>query len=109
MNNRNLDSLLAELRQSRTPALPGSFSQDILRKIRASAKPVHDSDWFPALMLLFRPGLVVLALTVAVAVGLALPGIVRPVDQAMAVSGLDLNVFSTSSPNFPSGLLAKAR
>jgi hypothetical protein len=112
MKNGSFEDLLVELRRSDVPALPGSFPSDVLREIRLrrlSKEAERDAGWLPALLSLFRPSLLVASLSVAIVVGVVMPGLVRPADQSSDISDLDLNVFSTSSPNFPSGLLAKSR
>jgi len=110
MDNRNLDKLLAEIRQSKAPPLPGSFASDVLREIRLRrAASTNDSGWVSALLLWCRPSVLTAVLTVTVTVGLVLPGfdMARSTNQSRAAANLDLNIFSPFASNLPSGLLAK--
>jgi len=111
MDNRNLDKLLAEIRQSKPPPLPGSFASDVLRDIRLkrAASAESDSGWLSALLLWCRPSFLTAALTVTIAVSVVLPGIdmALSTNQARASANLDMNIFSPLAPNIPSGLLAK--
>ncbi len=110
MKNHDFDDLLAELRQSKAPPLPGSFSANVLRDIRLKrASGTPEPSWVSALLLWCRPSVLAAVLTLTVAVGLVLPGIdmARSSDQSMATASLDLNIFSPFASNLPSGLLAK--
>lgn len=109
MNCRGFEDLLGEFRRRDVPALPGSFPSDVLREIRRRTAADREAGWLPLLLSLFRPSLLAAGLSVAIAVGVVMPGIVRPADRSPVTSGPDLNVFSTDSPYFPSGLLAKTR
>jgi len=109
MKYRQFEDLLEEFRQCEVPSLPGSFASDVLREIRLRSAAEHEAGLLPSLLALFRPSLLAASLSVAIAVGVVLPGMVLPADQSPTVSSLDLNVFSAGSSYFPSGLLAKTR
>lgn len=110
MKQPDFDELLADYRQSDIPALPGSFSSHVLREIRVrSAEAGREPGWFSALLACLRPGMVAASLSVAISVGVLLPGLARANDHALAAAGLGLDIFSPTAPNLPSGLLAKIR
>lgn len=110
MQKHDFDELLAEYRQADIPALPGSFSANVLREIRLrSVAPIRDSGWLSAFIACLRPGMAAASLAVAISVGVLLPGIARGNEHSMAVAGLGLNVFSPSASNLPSTLLTKLR
>jgi hypothetical protein len=112
MKNHDFDDLLAELRRTKAPPLPGSFISDVLRDIRLqrAAAAESDSRWFSALVQWCRPRLLAATLAVTVMVGLVLPQVTtaHSLSQEMAAANLDLNIFSPASLRIPSGLLAKA-
>jgi len=104
MKKPHFDELLAECQGAGIPALPGSFSANVLREIRlrrTGAK--NESGWFSLLLACLRPGMVAASLSIALVVGVLVPGLTRGTDSSMAADGLGLNVFSTS--HMPSGLL----
>ncbi len=109
MNNLNLDGLLVDLALREAPELPASFAQNVLREIRLRQHRAENAQpWFVWLLHAWlQPTTFALALVVAVAIGAALPLTFRSADDSRAISGLDLNVFSSISPHAPSGLLAK--
>ncbi len=110
MQKHDFDELLAEYRQADIPALPGSFSANVLREIRLrSGAATRDSGWLSALITCLRPGMAAAGLAIAISVGVLLPGIARGNEHSMAVAGLGLNVFSPSASNLPSTLLTKLR
>jgi hypothetical protein len=104
MKRPHFDELLAECRLAGIPALPGSFSANVLREIRLrGAATRQDSGWLSLLLACLRPGMVAASLSIALVVGVLVPGLTRGTDSSMAADGLGLNVFSTS--HMPSGLL----
>jgi hypothetical protein len=103
MKRLDFDELLAECRAAGIPALPGSFSADVLREIRLrSSERKEESGWFSQLLACLRPGMVAAGLGLALVVGVLFPGHTRESDSR-AADGLGLHVFSTS--NMPSGVL----
>jgi len=98
------DELLTECRATGLPALPGSFSANVLREIRLrhSGEKV-ESGWLSLLLGCLRPGMVAASFAIALAVGVLVPGLTRSNDNSLAADGLGLHVFSTS--NTSSGLL----
>ena len=108
MNNSTLDGLLAGLAERKVPDLPGSFSQDVLREIRLRESRANESQpWLTRLLQSWlQPKTFAMAVTAAVIFGAAVPISLQTDNTTMAVKGLDLNVFSSSAPNAPSGLLA---
>ena len=109
MNNSKLDGLLAGLAERKVPDLPGSFSQDVLREIRLRDSRADElQPWLTRLLQSWlQPKTFALAVTAAVIFGAAVPITLKPDSTSLAVTSLDLNVFSSSAPNAPSGLLAK--
>lgn len=109
MNYSKLDSLLAGLAERKVPDLPGSFSQDVLREIRLRESRAKESQpWLTRLLQSWlQPKTFAMAVTAAVIFGAAMPISLQTDSTTMAVKGLDLNVFSSSAPNAPSGLLVK--
>jgi len=109
MNEQKLDALLVDLARQRIPDLPGSFAQDILREIRLRQDHMEEKEsWFGTLLHTWPlPRVFAVSMTAAVMVGLVLPLAVMDNDDAMAVNSLDLNIFSNSAPNLPSGLLSR--
>ncbi len=109
MNDSKLDDLLAELARRKAPDLPGSFSQDVLREIRLRGSRSNESvPWMVRLLQSWlQPRSFALAVTAAVVFGAALPITWKSDSGSQAAASLDLNVFSSSAPNAPSGLLAK--
>jgi len=106
MKTPDFDGLLAEYRQVAVPALPSSFSADVLREIRLrSAETSAESGWFFPLFAFLRPGMIAASLSLALAVGVIVPGFTLRKDNLMAVAGLGLNVFSSSASTMPSGLI----
>ncbi|MGC1478939.1 MAG: hypothetical protein WA771_00420 [Chthoniobacterales bacterium] len=103
----DLDSLLATYRESRVPALPGSFAQDVLRDIRLRRTAPPRSGWWQEVLAgLHRPSFITASLSLALVVGAIAPFALGTSDSALSVRGLDLGVFSSSAQDFPSGLLA---
>jgi hypothetical protein len=110
MSDSKLDDLLARLGRRDPSSLPGSFSQDVLREIRLRKSERADTlpPWRAGLIQFWlRPQSFALAVTAAVMIGAMLPLAWQTDDTAQIIEGLDLNVFSSSAPNAPSGLLAK--
>lgn len=109
MNNSKLDDLLAGLAERKVPDLPGSFSQNVFREIRLHESRTDESQLWLARLLQFwlQPKTFALAVTAAVIFGAVVPITFKTDSTSLAVTGLDLNVFSSSAPNAPSGLLAK--
>ena len=104
MKTPDLDELLAGYRQAAIPELPGSFSADVLREIRLRrAGASSEAGWFSLLAACLRPGMIAASLSIALVVGVLVPGRDHRVVNSMAAAGLGLNVFSTS--NMPSDLL----
>ena len=104
MKRPHFDELLADYRLAGIPELPGSFSVNVLREIRLRrTAPKQDSGWLSQLLACLRPGMVAASLSIALVVGVLVPGLTRETGSTMAAAGLGLNVFSTS--NMPSGLL----
>lgn len=104
MEKPDFDDLLTECRQTAIPSLPGSFSSHVLRDIRLRSEEFQtESGWFFSLFVFLRPGMMAAGLSLALAVGVLVPGFDRSNDNSMAVDGLGLNVFSTEK--MPSGLL----
>ena len=104
MNKPDFDKLLLEYRRTAIPDLPGSFSSNVLREIRMRRLEASSSNWFSTLFACLRPGMVAASLSVALVVGVLAPGLARATDNSSAAEGLGLNVFSSSSSNFPSSL-----
>ena len=102
MKRRNFDELLADCRMAGIPELPGSFSANVLREIRLRSTK-QDSGWLSLLSACLRPGMVAASLSIALVVGVLVPGLTRETGSSLAADGLGLNVFSTS--HMPSGLL----
>lgn len=104
MKTRDFDELLADYRGAATPVLPGSFSANVLREIRLRGPGAkRESGWISLLSACLRPGMVAASLSIALVVGMVVPGLTREHDHSPAADGLGLDVFSTS--NMPSGLL----
>lgn len=104
MKTPDFDELLVGYRQATIPALPGSFSADVLRAIRLRrAGVVREAGWFSVLAACLRPGMMTASLCLALLVGILGPGQIHRSGPAMATAGLGLNVFSTA--NMPSDLL----
>lgn len=104
MKRPPFDELLAECRGAGIPALPGSFSADVLREIRLRRALANDEPgWFSPLLACLRPRMVAAGLGLALVVGALVPGLTRETDSSMVADGLGLHVFSTSA--MPSGLL----
>ena len=104
----NLDSLLPSYRERLVPALPGSFTVDVLREIRQRKGEAASSRswWLDFLDLAMRPSPLAAALSVAIVVSSLVSYAARP---APVFSGPDMGVFSSRTPNLPSGLLGRAR
>lgn len=104
MKSSHFDELLADCRLAGIPELPGSFSAGVLREIRLrSAEAGQESGWISLLTACLRPGMVAASLSIALVVGVLVPGLTRGAANSAAVPGLGLDVFSTS--NMPSGVL----
>ena len=103
MNMPDFEDLLAEYRRTAIPALPSSFSSNVLREIRLRI-PEPKSDWLSMLFACLRPSMVAASLSVALVVGILAPGLARANDSSPAAAGLGLSVFSSSASNFPSSL-----
>ena len=104
MKRPHFDELMADCRLAGIPELPGSFSANVLREIRLRrTAPEQDSGWISQLLTCLRPGMVAASLSIALVVGVLVPGLTHGSDNSMAAAGLGLNVFSAS--NMPSGLL----
>lgn len=103
----DFDSLLAQYGECPVPALPGSFSDDVLRRIRQSthAEVRPGNWWHNFLETALRPALLVVGVSAALTVGAVFPHVMRSPDLDLTVSALDLGVFSSSTQNLPSGLL----
>ena len=104
MNKPDLDQLFAEYRRVDNPPLPGSFASHVLREIRLR-RAEAETGWVSSLFACLRPGMVAASLSVAISVGVLVPGLVRGIEPSNAADGLGLDVFSTSAANMPSGLL----
>lgn len=109
MNDQTLDALLVDLAHQQIPDLPGSFPHDVLREIRLMQNHSGEKEsWFGTLLHQWlRPRVFAVSMAVAMTMGIVLPITVMENDPSLAVSSLDLNVFSNSAPNLPSGLLSK--
>lgn len=104
MRKPDFDDLLTAYRQAAIPLLPSSFPSNVLREIRLrSTESKTESGWFSSLFAFLRPGMIAASLSLALAIGLLVPGLARGNDNSMTEIGLGLNVFSTSK--MPSGLL----
>jgi hypothetical protein len=104
MKTRHFDELLADYRGAAIPDLPGSFSANVLREIRLrGSEAKRESGWISLLSACLRPGMVAASLSIALVVGMLVPGVTRQSDNALAADGLGLGVFSTS--HMPSRLL----
>lgn len=104
MKKPRFDELFADCRLAGIPELPGSFSADVLREIRMRrAEAKKESGWLALLVACLRPGMVAASLSIALVVGVLVPGLTRGNDRSPAADGLGLDVFSTS--NMPSGLI----
>ncbi len=111
MNDFELDDLLAGLAGRKAPDLPGSFGDDVLREIRLRKTSASESPpWLVGLLQSWlHPRCFALAIAAAVILGAVMPLAFTRSDTSMAIASLDLNVFSSSSLNTPSGLLAGTR
>ncbi|MFA7343077.1 MAG: hypothetical protein WC003_02120 [Terrimicrobiaceae bacterium] len=104
MKAPDFDGLLAEYCRTSVPALPSSFSANVLREIRLRGAEIKkESGWVASMFSCLSPGMVAASLSVALVVGVFAPGLARGSDASMAANGLGLNAFSTSK--MPSGLL----
>ena len=108
MDQSSLDQLLQQRREKPAPVLPGSFSQNVWREIRqrkAAREPAASVSLWHWLL---RPQIVLAALTLAIAVGVAVgAGNWAPVSQAAQTrEALDLEVFGRDASALPSTLLA---
>lgn len=104
----NLDSLLPLYRERLVPTLPGSFSVDVLREIRQRRRETAMSRnwWLDFLDLAMRPSPLAAALSVALVVSSLVSYAATPSPN---FSGHDMDVFSSATPNLPSGLLGRVR
>ena len=111
MDDLNLDKLLTRYAEAPVPALPGSFQQDVLREIRLRKGDSRQSDgWLSEIYtLFFRPGFLAASFSLAVAVGLAFPAMMRPAAPMQTASSLGLDVFSHSMVELAPGDLASAQ
>lgn len=98
MNTHELDHVLAELGTRPLPDLPGSFRQDVWRKIRQQQQePVATwceqmDQW---LAVLLKPQPIFASLILAVMVGVSGAAWVQP-SQGLSKSGLDMALFGPS-------------
>lgn len=104
MKKPDFDELLAACRQTGPPPLQSNFPSHVLREIRLRSAR-KESGWLSLLSAWLRPGMVAASLAVAISVGALVPGLVRADGHSRAASGLGLDVFSTSAPKIPSGIL----
>ncbi|MBE2203963.1 MAG: hypothetical protein IAE94_06475 [Chthoniobacterales bacterium] len=105
----NFDDLLREHR-ARGAEMPaaGAFAQDVLREIRLkhTRQKSELRGWRALLEGIWHPPILASALAVAVVVGAMAPVIVLPSANSVAA---DMEIFTGSSRNLPSGLLASIR
>lgn len=109
MTAPDLDNLLAGLAQRPAPELPGNFTQDVLREIRLRGDRTGQTvPWFAALLQgWLRPAQLGFALALAMTVGVAAPFVLEANDTLAVTDGLGLRIFSASTSQAPSGLLAR--
>jgi len=110
MDDPTLDNLLKGCTGQPVPSLPSAFSRDVLREIRLrQSETSRGGNWIQEICaLFFRPGLLAGSIAVVLAVGVALPMTMsKAMGADQAAASLGLNVFSSSSSNMPSGLLAR--
>jgi len=106
MNDRKFDDLLKSYSDSPVPALPGSFTQDVLREIRMRKRP--EESWLSEISaLLFRPRLMAASLSLAILIGVLLPTMAGTSKSTLAAKSLGLEIFSDSG--MPSGLLSQTQ
>jgi hypothetical protein len=111
MDISQIDDLVAECSRRKVPELPGAFATDVLREIRLrTATTKIEGSWFATLArLCLLPRTLALSAMAAALIGAAAPVILAHDEAAAAASGLDLEVFSSTAFNLPSGLLARTR
>lgn len=111
MNEKRLDEVLNEYRAQCAPPLPGSFAQDVFREVRLrSTQP--KIGWLADLISTgLRPTTLAASFLLALAVGATLPVLARDSNPdsnpELAITSLNLNVFSSTSAEIPSGLLSR--
>ena len=107
MDEKSLDDLLRQRRETTTPALSSSFSQDVWREIRlrraSETGAVGTLSIWPWL---WRPQYIAAVLAVATLVGIGLG--IRPRERmaTRTEQALHLEVFGAAAPTLPSTLLA---
>ena len=109
MDDHALTPLLAQLRATPLPAVPGSLQQDVWREIRQrrAEKPV--SWWASLFEPLLRPAPAFAALAVAVLVGVSGGSMAMNFRSAHTRHALGLEVFSSAAPALPATLLGHAQ
>jgi hypothetical protein len=108
MDDRNLDPLLNERRDAPLPSLPPNFQDTVWREIRRRKAEIGECEqsWFGWLFLpLFRPGMALSGLALAVFLGVGLGMVSSDSRHSQARLALDLEVFGSSSPALPSTLM----
>ncbi len=109
MDDSDFNQLIKAVARRSPAPLPGSFGQDVLREIRL--REDRHGGWLQEICHLFlHPRLLAGSTAVVLAVALVFPAMIsRAAEPTRAADHLGLGVFSVSSSNLPSGLLAKAR
>lgn len=107
--NTSIDSLLTAYRGTAIPALPGSFTDDVLRAIRLrKSETTSTRHWCQDFLeTVLRPSVLVTGVSVAIAVGGFVTYSTHPAETGLAVRGLDLGIFSSYASGLPSGRLSR--
>jgi hypothetical protein len=112
MDDRNLDHLLAQRRETPLPSLPSTFQQGVWREIRRRKAEAgeHHGAWFDWLLEpLFKPAMAFAALSLAIVMGIGLGTASAESRNMQTRLALDLQVFGSSSPALPSTLMGSMR
>ena len=112
MDDRNLDYLLAQRRETPLPPLPATFQQSVWREIRRRKAEAgeHRGAWFSWLVEpLFKPAMAFAALALALVLGVGLGTASADSRNTQTRLALDLQVFGSSSPALPSTLMGSMR
>ena len=112
MDDRNLDHLLAQRRETPLPAVPVIFQQGVWREIRERKAEFAErqATWLGWLLEpIFRPAMAFAGLALALVIGVGL-GTTALADSRKAHTrfALDLQVFGSASPSLPATLIGHA-
>lgn len=107
MEEKQLDSLLIQIQERQVPSLPSNISQNVWREIRIRQSQ-HKNGWDFLPEFLLSPRILSSGLAIAFAVGIGSGIFMTELPPSNGTRGaLNLQVFSSLSPDLPSTLLAQ--